>query len=162
MNKIRQQKELNRRYGKMAESMSAYYHHLDLRPLDELDDEAFAYIMPNVKGVNMLDLNETMITNESIKYLGRLEYVYELRCKGCHFLDNDCITDLNKLSDLVFLHLNHTGITIDGLLGLTGLNKLHTLLFTGDVDSSFAGKMLQLKIAIPDCEFVVNSKPYGF
>lgn len=83
------QKELKRRYGKLAESMSEYYHHLDLRPFDDFDDDAFAYIMAKVKIVNMLDFNETEITNESIKLLTQLEYVNELRGKGCcHRLDS--------------------------------------------------------------------------
>ena len=88
---LKAEKELKRRYGQLAESMEPYYHQLDLRPFDDLDDDAFAYIMTKVKGVNMLDLNETEITNESIKLLTRLEYVNELRAKQCRNLDNGCI-----------------------------------------------------------------------
>ena len=66
------QRELKRRYSKLADSISEYYHHLDLRLFDDFDDDAFAYIMKKVKGINMLDLNETEITNESIKLLTRL------------------------------------------------------------------------------------------
>src|SRR6187399_1195593 len=108
-------KQLKHRFGKLAESMAAYYDHLDLRFIDDLDDAGFAYIMARVKGVNMLDLNETEITNESIKVLTGLEYVKELRAKGCR-LDDDCIHDLNKITNLEFLHLKNTAVTIDGLL----------------------------------------------
>lgn len=156
------QKELKRRYGKLAESMSEYYHHLDLRPFDDLDDDAFAYIMEKVKGVNMLDLNETEITNESINLLTRLEYVNELRAKACRNLDNGCITDLNKLTNLVFLHLKNTAITIDGLLQLNNLPNLKELMFSADDVESIEEKMLQLKALLPGCEFTINSKPYSF
>ena len=44
-------KKLKERFGKLAESMAEYYHHLDLRLFDDLNDEAFAYIMTNVKEV---------------------------------------------------------------------------------------------------------------
>jgi hypothetical protein len=156
------QMELIRRYGKLAESMSEYYHHLDLRPFDDFDDDAFAYIMEKVKGVNMLDLNETEITNESIKLLTQLEYVKELRTKECRHLDNDCIDDLNKLNNLVFLHVKATAITIDGLLRLNNLPNLKELMFSEEDVESIKEKMLQLKDNLPNCEFTVNSKPYSF
>jgi hypothetical protein len=156
------QKELKRRYGKLAESMSEYYHQLDLRSFDDLDDDAFAYIMAKVKGVNMLDLNETEITNESIKLLTRLEYVNELRAKQCRNLDNGCIDDLNKLTNLVFLHLKSTAITIDGLLRLNSLHHLKELIFSADDVESIKEKMLRLKALLPGCEFTINSKPYIF
>ena len=158
----RRQKELQRRYGKLADSMEPYYHHLDLRPLSELDDEAFAYIMKNVKGVNMLDLNETEIGNKSITLLTSLEYVKELRLKECRHLDNDCINDLNRLTELEFLHLKSTAITIDGLLRLTALTKLKELMFSADDLESIKEKMLQLRQQLPGCAFTVNSKPWYF
>lgn len=110
----------------------------------------------------MLDLNETEITNESIKLLTRLEYVKELRAKECRHLDNDCIDDLNKLNDLVFLHVKATAITIDGLLRLNNLPELKELMFSEEDVESIKEKMLQLKDNLPNCEFTVNSKPYSF
>lgn len=156
------QKELKRRYGKLVESISDYYHHLDLRPFDDLDDDAFAYIMAKVKGVNMLDLNETEITNESIKLLTKLEYVNEIRAKQCRNLDNGCIDELNKLSSLVFLHVKSTAITIDGLLQLNNLPNLKELMFSADDVESIADKMHLLKEQLPNCSFIVNSIPYSF
>lgn len=71
------QKFWKRRLGNPGD-MEPYYHQLDLRRIDDLDDIGFAYIMEGVKGVDMLDLNELEITNESIKLLTGLEYVKEL------------------------------------------------------------------------------------
>ncbi len=161
-NKAKEEKELKRRYGKLAESMESYYHHLDLRPLDELNDEAFAYIIKNVKGINMLDLNETEIGNKSITLLTGLEYVKELQLKQCRQLDNDCIDDLNRLTELEFLHVKSTAITIDGLLRLTALTKLKELMFSADDADNIKEKMLQLKQQLPGCAFTVNSKPWYF
>jgi len=155
-------KKLKERFGRLAESMVEYYHHLDLRPIWDMDDEAFAYIMTNVKGVNMLDLNETEITNESIKLLTRLEYVKELRVKSCRHLDNGCIEYLNKLPELEFLHLKSTAVTIDGLLKLGNLPHLKQLMFSEDDVESIKEKMLHLKENLPGCEFTVNSKPWYF
>jgi hypothetical protein len=153
-------KELERRFGKLHESMVGYHDHIDFRSLDDFDDDAFAWLMQNVKGVNMLDLNETDISNDSISLLGKLEYVKELRAKGCHNLNNDCVDDLNKLTSLVFLHLKNTNITIDGLLKLKNLSNLKTLMFSADDPVSIKEKLLQLKTMLPGCELVINSKPY--
>lgn len=155
-------KELEHRFGKLHESLAGYHDHIDFRSLDDFDDDAFAWLMQNVKGVNMLDLNETDISNESISLLVNLEYVKELRAKECHNLNNDCVEDLNKLTSLVFLHLKSTNITIDGLLKLKDLSRLKTLMFSADDTISIKEKLLQLKNMLPGCELVINSKRYYF
>lgn len=109
----------------------------------------------------MLDLNETDITNESIQLLTHLEYVNELRVKDCRYLDNGCINNLNQLTELVFLHLKDTQITIDGLLQLNQLQKLKTLMFSATDVDGIKEKLLQLKTMLPQCEITINSKPYG-
>lgn len=146
----------------MAERMEEYYHHLDFRGLDDFDDDGFAYLMEKVKGVDMLDLNETGISNESIKLLIQLEYVKEIRAKGCHGLDNDCIPYLSQIPSLEFLHLKYTGITIDGLLRLSGLPHLKILMFSDDNPENIGQKLPELKKLLPDCEIVVNGKTQYF
>ena len=160
MSRKKKEKELKRRYGKMAESMEPYYHQLDLRQLEELDDDAFAFIMGKVAGVNMLDLNETDITNESIALLARLEYVHELRVKGCHRLDNGCIESLNRLKQLRFLHLKYTAVTMEGLLRLQQLPALKELHFSAEDDDNLEPAMRQLAQQLPGCTFVINGKPW--
>ena len=155
-------KELERRFGKLHESLAGYHDHMDFRSLDDFDDNAFAWLMQNVKGVNMLDLNETDISNKSISLLSHLEYVKELRAKECHNLNNDCVDDLNKLTSLVFLHVKSTNITIDGLLKLKDLSHLKTLMFSADDTVSIKEKLLQLKTMLPGCELVIDSKRYYF
>jgi hypothetical protein len=159
----RNKKYWKRRFGDLTpENMLPYYHQLDLRRIGDVDDEGLAYLLTSVKGVNMLDLNETDITNESIKLITKLEYVHELRLKGIDALDNHCIDDLNKLTSLTFLHINHTGINIDGLLRLQHLKALRTLLFSADDEVAIQDKVLQLHQMLPGCELVMNSKPQYF
>lgn len=158
-NEKKRLKELKRRYGRMAESMEPYYHHLDFRPLSDLNDEAFAYLMEKVKGVNMLDLNETEITDVSIALLARLEYVKELRVKGCRQLTDACIDDLNRIRELEFLHVKGTRITIDGLLRLTEQPNLKTLLFSDDHPELIADKIQQLLAMFPACEIALDGTP---
>ena len=155
-NQRKKDKELKRRYGKLADSMEAYYHHLDFRPLFDLEDEGFAFLMQKVKGVDMLDLNETKISNKSIELIAQLEYVKELRVKGCKNLDNDCISFIGKINNLEFLHVKGTGITIEGLLQLSGLPKLNTILFSSDDTATIQDEITQLKQNFPYCELVMN------
>lgn len=165
MGRTKDHKTLQRRFGNfIAGNKAEYWHHLDLRPIDDLDDAAFAYILTGVgaKGINMLDLNETEITNESIRLLAGLQYVKELRAKGCRRLDNGCIPYLDQVRELEFLHLNGTGVTIDGLLQLRLLTTLKTLLFYDNNPEAIREKMLQLRELLPGCEFIVNSRPYEF
>ncbi len=153
-------KELKRRYGKLAESMHPYYDRIDLRPLFELDDDGFLYIMEQVKGVGMLDLNETEIGNESIRRMAELEYVKELRIKSCHKVDNDAIPFLDKINGLELLHVKATGITIDGLLQLKELNTLKTLLFSDEQPENLPPKMKLLQAQFPHCEFIIDGKTW--
>lgn len=155
---MKNNKYWKRRLGPLAATMEAYHHHLDLRPIDGLDDEGLAYLLNNVKGVNMLDLNETEISNESIKLLTQLEYVKELRVKGCR-LDNGCMADMNKITSLEFLHLKDTGVTIDGLLQIHDLINLRELMFSADNVEAIKEKVERLREMFPACDFTVNSKP---
>ena len=110
----------------------------------------------------MLDLNETAITDESIKLLTQLEYVTELRAKGIPGLTDACCEDLNQIKGLEFLYVKNTSITINGLLKLKDQHLLKTLMFSADNVEAIKAKLLQLKTMHPQCEFVINSKPYSF
>lgn len=162
MSNTKIKKELERRYGTLAEALVGYHDHIDFRFYDEFDDDAFAFLMKNVKGVNMLDLNETDITDESIKLLTNLEYIYELRAKQCRNLTNNCAVDLNKLTALTFLHLKSTEITVDGLLNLKNLKNLKTLLFSAQDVPSIRNELVKLKVMLLSSEIIINSKPYFF
>jgi hypothetical protein len=157
----RDTKYWKKRLGKKTTDTS-FQDHMDFRGLPELNDAGLAYYLKDVKGINMLDLNETEITNEAIKELTTLLYVNELRLKGCVEINDDCIPDLNKLTSLKFLHLKDTSITIDGILQLKGLTGLTTLLFSVDDTSVIKDKMLLLQKIMPQCNFVVNGTPYLF
>ena len=141
---------------------SGFQEHMDFWGLPELNDAGLAYYLRDVIGINMLDLNETEITNEAIKILTTLLYIDELQLKGCVKIDDACIPDLNKLVSLKFLHLKDTSITIDGILQLKDLTDLSTLLFSVDDIAVIKDKMLLLQEMLPDCNFVVNGTPYVF
>lgn len=157
----RDTKYWEKRLGKKTTD-SSFQDHIDFRGIPELNDAGLAYYLRDVTCVNMLDLNETEITNEGIKELATLIYVNELRLKGCVEIDDECIPELNKLVSLKFLHLKDTSITIDGILQLKDLTNLTTILFSVDDTTVIKDKMLLLQIILPQCNFVVNGTPYLF
>ena len=157
----RDKKYWKRRLGKV-EYASPYQDNLDFRGIPELNDEGLAYFLTDIKGINMLDLNETEITNDAIAILTKLEYVNELRLKGCLEIDNYCISHLNKMTSLRFLYIKDTAITIDGILQLNGLTNLTQLLFSADDTTVLKDKMLLIHKMLPNCNFAVNSIPYVF
>ncbi len=155
-------KYFRRRFGNLVGKIESYYHHFDCRFIPNLDDEALAYLLAEVKGIYMLDLNETEITNESIKLFTKLEYVTELRAKGISGLTDACAEDLNKIKGLELLHVKNTGITIDGLLKLKDQRQLKMLLFSNIDMECIHEKMLLLKSMHADCEFIIDGKTYYF
>ena len=157
----RDKKYWKRRLGKV-EYASPYQDHIDFRGIPDLNDEGLTYFLTRINGINMLDLNETEITNDSITFLSNLEYVNELRLKGCLEIDDDCISHLNKMTSLQFLHIKDTGITIDGILQLNALKNLRELLFSVEDIETVKDDILLLKIMLPNCNFTINSVPYIF
>lgn len=159
MNARKLQKELIRRYGRLESTMQAYYTHLDFRRLDNLEDAGFAFLMQRVRGAEMLDLDDTDISDGSIEIVARLEYVKELRLKDCHQLTNTCMKWIHQMKTLELLHVKGTQITLDGLLQLRDLPSLKTLLFSVDSISEAQERIDQLQQQLPDCKFIVNGTP---
>ena len=75
---MKKNKKWKHRFGDLLGKIEPYCHDLELQGIDDLDDEGFAYLLTHVKAVSIINLNETEITNESIKLLPALEYLKEL------------------------------------------------------------------------------------
>lgn len=135
--------------------------HINLR-CTEVDDEDLEYLVSRIMLIEMLDLDETSVSNNGIKQLIKLKGLKELRLKDNYPINNDCIPDLNKMTGLELLHLGSTSITIDGILQLNALQSLKRLLFSMENIENNGEKMLQLKSLLPHCEFIINNKLYNF
>ena len=77
---LKAEKELKRRYGQLAESMEPYYHQLDLRPFDDLDDYAFGCIayLNQLPSLKFLHLKSTAVTISGLLQLTNLPELKEL------------------------------------------------------------------------------------
>lgn len=133
-------------------------HHMDFR-YSQVTDEELALMTTRIKSIEMLDLNDTSITNEGISHLTQLEYLAELRLKECEQIDNDCISFLNEIPTLKFLYLKSTPVTIEGLMELK-LPNLEHLFFSSHEKEIKEEQMQILKNNLPRAEFIIDGKPF--
>jgi hypothetical protein len=146
-------------FNKLAhlEEITPHLRRVNFR-LHGVNDEGLLLMMNKVKSIDMLDLDETAITNEGIRYLLNLTYLKELRLKGCNEIDEGCLPYLNQMHSLELLHLGSTAITVDGIFQLSSLTNLHTLLLSAPTDNGIQEKVIKLSALHPQCEFIVNHK----
>lgn len=90
-----------------------------------------------------------------------LESITELRLKGCHSISNGCLGNLNKLTDLEWLHLQGTAIDLNCLHELNALKNLKILLLSStDSLEIIVEKAAALQKIFPSSEIIVNGKSY--
>lgn len=123
-----------------------------------VDDDGLLLMLDKVRSIDMLDLDESVITNEGVRHLTKLSSLKELRLKTCSELDEGCLPYLNQITSLKLLHLGSTAITVDGLFQLSSLKNLHTLLISSPTDDGIREKLIKLSALLPDCKFIVNHK----
>jgi hypothetical protein len=125
----------------------------------EVDDEWLFWITARVKVIHQLDLDNTLVTDESIRYLSKLESITELRLKGCHSISNACLGNLNKLTGLELLHLQGTAVSLNSIHELKALKNLKMLLLSSDESEEIIlEKAAILKGIFPFCEISLTGK----
>jgi hypothetical protein len=123
-------------------------------------DEDLLLMLEKVKSIYQLDLDETDITNEGIEHLTRLDYVTEIRLKGCRQINNEAMNSICQLKGLELLHLVGTGIDTDGFEKISHLKNLKRLLISAERSDP---KLEEIYISLAqNCEFIVNYKAYPF
>jgi hypothetical protein len=164
MKKIKKEKTFWKKYFNFPdklEDIPQAIEHINLR-CTEVNDEDLEFLVGRIKLIHQLDLDQTEISNEGLKYLAQLQGLKELRLKDNYPITDGCIPYLNRLTSLTLLHLASTAVTLDGLLQLDALQNLERLFFSADNNEDISQKMLQLKIILPNCEFIINSRIYSF
>lgn len=143
---------------KGIDELPRHLNHVRFR-LYNTDDEGLSMMVPELDSIDMLDLDETDITNEGIKHLEALLFIKELRLKGCNGIDDDCIPSINKIKGLELLHLGSTPVTTDGVLKLF-VPTLKRLFISADHDDDSKAKLRRFCRSFPDCEVVVNHRHF--
>lgn len=122
------------------------------------NDSDLHRMVQEVKSINQLDLDETDVTDEGMKYLLELSYLRELRLKGCQKITNQAMEFICKFEGLELLHLHDTEINTDGFQHIGNLKQLKRLLIQADFQDP---KLEEIYASLPkDCNLTVNYKPY--
>lgn len=126
-----------------------------------LTDDGLACIS-NCSKIQSLNLQETEITNEGIKYLKKLENLSDLRLKGNPQLTNDCISNLAALDFLFNLQIHETSINEEGLKTFVALKNLEIHCFLENICIDIRGNnytfegLLDISGKIPGCAILAK------
>lgn len=130
------------------------------RLYDHVTDDHLVRMVTGIKSIGQLDLDETDITNAGIEELVKLDYITELRLKGCRTITNDAMPIICNIKGLELLHLIGTSITTEGFGNIGKLTSLKKLLIRADREDPL---LEEIYVNLPkDCEFIVDYKGYPF
>jgi hypothetical protein len=133
---------------------------VNFRIWERVTDEEIELMVTHVQSIDMLDLDETEITNDAIEQLTKLSFIKELRLKGCNEIDDAAIVHINNIKGLELLHLGGTCVSVDGLLQLSADHPLHTLLVSVDEPEKYTSELTTLALRFPACQLIVNHKDF--
>lgn len=142
------------------EQTPAHLRRINFRIWESVQDEHLSRMITRVRSVDMLDLDETDITDEGVALLTQMDFIKELRLKGIHSITDECIPYLNQVKGLELLHIGGTNITLEGILRLGPLKELKKLLVSlPDTEDTMENKQ-RIAALFPGCEVIVNHKMF--
>ncbi len=144
----------------LPDGIPVHLERVNFRIWDHVEDEQIELMIQHVQSINMLDLDETDITNDSIELLTKLSFLKELRLKGCRHIDDDAMPHINNIKGLELLHIDGTSISLKGALQLADHHPLHTLLIGVDEPEQHTDELTILANRFPDCQLIVNHKDF--
>ncbi len=144
----------------LNDGVPTHLERVNFRIWEHVEDEHIEMMMQHVQSINMLDLDETEITNNSIELLTQLTFIKELRLKGCRYIDDRAIPSINNIKGLELLHIDGTSISLQGALQLAAHHPLRTLLIGVDEPEQHTDDLTILANRFPDCNLIVNHKDF--
>lgn len=120
------------------------------------DDFGIKVLVKACPQISNLNLQDSQISDQGIKYLSALRQLQILRLKENHQLTNQCISGLNLLKQLQDLQIHETSINTEGLLALKLPNLQQLLLNTASISSRAA--LMSLSKQHPLCRILVKGQ----
>ena len=144
----------------LPDSIPTHLERVNFRIWDSVGDDEIELMVTHVQSINMLDLDETDITNYSIQLLTKLSFIKELRLKGCSDIDDEAVPHINHIKGLELLHIDGTSISIKGVLQLRADHPLRMLLIGVDDPEQHLDELTVIAQRFPECELIVNHKSF--
>lgn len=143
-------------YGANPEEVPNYIDFLSLSN-EEIDDQDLKWLSDRVKKIRRLDLKETDIGDQGIKYLSAINSIQQLNLKGTYVTEK-AIEDLLKMRDLEYLYFNQDHpLAPKEIIQFGTLKKLVNLFFS--LKEGYEVESIQvLHDLLPDCEIVIINR----
>ena len=144
----------------LPDDIPTHFERVNFRIWNRVTDDEIELMVTHVQSIDMLDLDETEITNDAIEQLTKLSFIKELRLKGCRHLDDEVIPHINNIKGLELLHIGGTAISINGILQLGTNHPFRMLLISIDNPEQHHDSLTTIAKRYPGCEFIVNHKDF--
>ncbi|MDQ0592630.1 hypothetical protein QFZ37_000999 [Chryseobacterium ginsenosidimutans] len=134
------------------------------------DDEYFAALFDKVKIIHSIYLKETRVTDETVRYISGVQQLKSLTLMKHPNITRKSLPYLNKLTDLEYLDIWRTEITIKDIHELDQLKNLKELHVSSlgyeynnrsQMDRELIlEEIINLEVLLPDCIFYVDHDLY--
>lgn len=120
------------------------------------DDSAIKILAKSAPGIRNLNLQDSQVTDQGIKYLSHFKQLQILRLKENWQLTHASIPGFNLLRDLLDLQIHETGINPRGLQDFL-LPNLENLMISAEKEEDRA-ILLEISRKMPQCNILVKGK----
>ena len=125
------------------------------------DDQFFLYLTSRIPVIHSIDLRCTFITDEGVKYISKLKELKELTLRNHNKITKESLPFLNQLTDLEYLDISKTEITLADVPTLSNLQNLKELHISAEeTKENILEKISTLKQVLPNCIVYVNHETY--
>ena len=125
------------------------------------DDQFFLYLTSRIPVIHSIDLRCTFITDEGVKHIGTLKDLKELSLRNHNKITKESLPFLNQLTDLEYLDISKTEITLADVPTLSNLQNLKELHISAEeTKENILEKISTLKQVLPNCIVYVNHETY--
>lgn len=123
------------------------------------DDQFLLYLTSRVSVIHKIDLECTHITDEGVKHISKLKELKELSLRNHYKITKESLTFLNQLTDLIYLDISKTEITLADVPALSNLQNLKELYLSSEESEEYiVEKCNMLNQVFPICLIYVNNE----
>lgn len=126
------------------------------------DDQFLLYLTSRVSVIHKIDLECTYITDEGVKHISKLKELKELSLRNHYKITKESLPFLNQLTDLIYLDISKTEITLADVAALSNLQNLKELYLSSEESEEYiVEKCNMLNQVLPICLIYVNNELYS-
>lgn len=129
---------------------------------DDVDDDYLAMLIDKVKVIHKIFLKETRVTDKGLQLISSLQGLRVLVLMKHDHISPASLPHLNKLTDLEYLEIWKTKISLTDIKALSQLKKLKELyISSSETDSErILEQVIELNDILPACKIYVNYDAY--